>query len=173
MMKTCDSGRRSAIVSALNFLMAAGVTNALAVDVTEKVVLTVSGNVGKLTDGEKRTFTMRQLEQLPQVTFTTSTPWYPKPVTMTGPLLRSVLEAAGAKGSKLTAVALDNYKAEIPFEDAAAQQVIVARLMDGKPMAIRNRGPLFIIYPFDSSKELQTEKYYFRSAWQLSQLVVQ
>jgi hypothetical protein len=92
---------------------------------------------------------------------------------MTGPLLRSVLEAAGAKGSKLTAVALDNYKVEIPFEDAAAQQVIVARLMDGKPMAIRNRGPLFIIYPFDSSKELQTEKYYFRSAWQLSQLVVQ
>jgi hypothetical protein len=172
-MKSVGMIYRSGILLVLSILMASVGQSAMAADATEKVILTVSGNVGKPNDGEKRTFTMQQLEQLPQVTFTTSTPWYPKPVTMTGPLLRTVLEAAGAKGNKLTAVALDNYKVEIPFEDAAAQQVIVARLMDGKPMAIRNRGPLFIIYPFDSSKELQTEKYYFRSAWQLSQLLVQ
>jgi hypothetical protein len=172
MMKTFDKARRSCMVLGM-VLLAAASQGVLAADPPEKIVLTVVGKLSKPSEQDKKTFTMAQLEQLPQVTFTTSTPWYPKPVTMTGPLLRTVLEAAGAHGSKLTAVALDNYKVDIPFDDAAAQQVIVARLMDGKPMAVRNRGPLFIIYPFDSSKELQAEKYYFRSAWQLSQLIVQ
>lgn len=171
-MKTFDKARRSRMVLGMVLLVAAS-QGVLAADPPEKIVLTVVGKLSKPSEQDKKTFTMAQLERLPQVTFTTSTPWYPKPVTMTGPLLRTVLEAAGAHGSKLTAVALDNYKVDIPFDDAAAQQVIVARLMDGKPMAVRNRGPLFIIYPFDSSKELQAEKYYFRSAWQLSQLIVQ
>ena len=45
--------------------------------------------------------------------------------------------------------------------------MIVARLLDGKPMLTREKGPLFIIYPFDSKSELQAKPFYARSAWQL------
>lgn len=136
------------------------------------VVLTIQGSVSKANHGEKAQFDMKMLEKLPQKSFTTQTPWYPKPVTFTGPLLRDVLAAAGAKGSKITAVALNDYKTEIPFDDATRHDVIVARLMNDRPMPIREKGPLFIVFPFDTKAELRTELYYNRSAWQLSTLQI-
>lgn len=137
------------------------------------VVLTVSGKVATPNAGKRATFDMKMLEQLPQHSFTTRTPWYTEPVRFTGPLLRDVLAAAGASGSKIVAVALNDYRTEIPFEDATRYEVIVARLMNDKPMPVREKGPLFIVYPFASKTELQSEVYYNRSAWQLNQLQVQ
>ena len=136
------------------------------------VVLTIQGVISKTNQGEKAQFDMKMLEKLPQKSFTTQTPWYPQPVTFTGPLLRDVLAAAGAKGSKITAVALNDYKTEIPFDDATRHDVIVARLMNDRPMPIREKGPLFIVFPFDTKAELRTELYYNRSAWQLSTLQI-
>lgn len=137
------------------------------------VILTVSGKVTSPNIAQTAAFTMAMLEALPQKTFTTKTPWYPVPIEFTGPLLRDVLAAAGAKGDKLVALALNDYKTEIPMTDSLVHDMILARLMNGKPMAIRDRGPLFIVYPFDTKSELQAERYYNRSAWQLSRLIVQ
>jgi hypothetical protein len=39
-------------------------------------------------------------------------------------------------------------------------------------MAVREKGPLFIIYPFDSAPELKNARYYSRSAWQLKAIEV-
>lgn len=137
------------------------------------VVLTISGNVALANSGQQALFDMKMLERLPQKTFSTQTPWYPKPVSFTGPLLRDVLVAAGAKGNKIVAVALNDYKTEIPFDDVTRHDVIVARLMNDKPMPVREKGPLFIVYPFDTKAELRAEIYYNRAAWQLSALRVQ
>lgn len=137
------------------------------------VVLTISGNVAQANSGQQALFDMKMLEKLPQKSFSTQTPWYPKPVTFTGPLLRDVLAAAGAKGSKIVAVALNDYKTEIPFADVSRHEVIVARLMNDKPMPVREKGPLFIVYPFDTKAELRAEIYYNRAAWQLNALRVQ
>ena len=91
-------------------------------------------------------------------------------MTFTGPLLRDVLAAVDAKGTKITAVALNDYKTEIPFDDATRHDVIVARLMNNRPMPVREKGPLFIVFPFDTKAELRTELYYNRAAWQLNML---
>lgn len=139
---------------------------------TGPVVLTIQGSVGQAPQGGQVQFDMKMLEKLPQKSFTTQTPWYPQPVSFTGPLLRDVLAAAGAKGTKITAVALNDYKTEIPFDDATRHEVIVARLMNDRPMPVREKGPLFIVYPFDTKSELRTELYYNRSAWQLSTLQI-
>ena len=137
-----------------------------------KIVLTISGHVAHANAGDRADFDMAMLEKLPQHSFTTATPWYPQPKTFTGPLLRDVLAAAGAKGTLLRAVALNDYKIDIPAGDAEAFDVIVARLLDGRPMAVRDKGPLFIVYPFDSRSDLRSERYYSRSAWQLRTLEV-
>jgi hypothetical protein len=148
--------------------------SAMALDKPEgRVVLTVSGSVSQANNGSNAVFDMKMLEKLPQKTFSTQTPWYPTPVSFTGPLLRDVLAAAGAKGHKITAVALNDYKTEIPFDDAVKFDAIVARLMNDKTMPIREKGPLFIVYPFDTKAELRNEIYYNRSAWQLSGLQIQ
>lgn len=134
------------------------------------VVLTIEGSITHTNHGGKAQFDMQMLEKLPQHSFTTRTPWYPDAVTFTGPLLRDVIAAVGGKGSKITAVALNDYKTEIPFDDIHRHDAIVARLMNNRPMPVREKGPLFIVYPFDAKAELRSELYYNRSAWQLSVL---
>ena len=134
---------------------------------TGPVVLTVGGRVRMPNDGAQAQFDMTMLEALPQTSFTTRTPWYAQARRFTGPLLRDVLSAAGAQGSLIRLTALNDYRVDMPFEDAQRHDVIVARLLDDKPMAVRDKGPLFVIYPFDSRPELRGAVYFSRSAWQL------
>jgi hypothetical protein len=131
------------------------------------VVLTV-----RTAGGAGRKFDMAALEHMPQRDIVTATPWYDRPHKFTGPLLRDVLAAAGAKGATLKAIALNDYAVEIPLADALKYDVIVARLFDDQPMPRREKGPLFIIYPFDEQAELRKQLYFTRCAWQLKEIEV-
>jgi len=109
-------------------------------------------------------------KKLPQHSFVTKTPWYKKPVQFTGPLLRDVLAAVQVKGRMIHAVALDDYQVSIPFSDATQFDVILAHTMDGETLTPKNKGPLFVVYPYDSKPELQAVRFYERSIWQLKAL---
>lgn len=135
-----------------------------------KVVLSIVGNIQFKNAGDRADFDMDMLKALPQHSFTTTTPWYKDTKKFTGPLLRDVLAAAGAQGTTFKAVALNNFKVEIPVADTRQFPVVLAHSMNDKPMLIRDKGPLFIIYPFDSQAELHSARYYGRSAWQLRSL---
>lgn len=147
---------------------------ALALDAPkERPILTVSGKIGVKNAGDVARFDMKMLEALPQHSFTTRTPWFDKPVKFTGPLLSDVLAAVKASGTTLSAVAINDYKISIPIADASQQPVIVARLLDDKPMPVREKGPLFVVYNFDSKAELRSSVFYERSIWQLKALDIQ
>jgi hypothetical protein len=135
-------------------------------------LLRISGLVTQPNMQQQAVFDMAMLQALPQHSFTTQTPWYAEPVRFTGPLLRDVLAAAGAKGEGITAIALNDYRTEIPFSDALKYDLIVATLMNDQPMPVREKGPLFLVYPFDSKAELQAATFYNRSAWQLRALQI-
>lgn len=136
------------------------------------VVLTISGRVRMPNVGDKAEFDMAMLEKLPQRSFVTGTPWYTQPRKFTGPLLRDVLAAAGAQGTTLRAVALNDYRVDLPFDDVQRFGVVLARLLDDRPMTVRDKGPLFIIYPFDTDPSLRSTVYFSRSAWQLRSIEV-
>ena len=156
----------SALLCALTLSSAA-----LALDAPkERPILVISGKITTKNAGEVARFDMKMIEALPQHSFTTSTPWFDRPVKFTGPLLADVLAAVKASGSNVGAVAINDYRITIPAADAAKFQVIVARLIDDKPIPVREKGPLFVVYPFDSSAELRTSTYYERSIWQLKAL---
>jgi hypothetical protein len=116
---------------------------------------------------------LASLKKLPQKTFTTRTPWFKAPVTFTGPLVRDVLANAQLEGKILNAVALDDYKSKIPFSDVMNFDAILAHSINGAQLTAKNKGPLFIVYPYDSKKELQAVVYYQRSVWQLKALIVE
>jgi len=139
---------------------------------TGPVILTVSGQIGITNSPQGFEFDMAMLAALPQHEFRTRTPWHTGTPQFTGPLLRTVLDTVQAKGHTVRAVALNDYKVDIPASDAKDWDVIVARLVDGQPMRVRDRGPLFIIYPFDSKAELRDPRYTNRSAWQLRRIEV-
>ena len=161
------ASRRSWLRLAGGLLLAAALPARALAPPTGQVVLTVSGRVLMPNDGSSAQFDMAMLEALPQTSFTTRTPWYAQARQFTGPLLRDVLAAAGAKGTLIRLTALNDYRVDMPFADAQRHDVIVARLLDDKPMAVRDKGPLFVIYPFDARPELRGAVYYSRSAWQL------
>jgi hypothetical protein len=140
---------------------------------TGKVVLTISGKVGATNSAKGAQFDMAMLEKLPQTTMTTQTPWEKGPTTFSGPLLRDVLAAAKASGSTIKAVALNDYKTSIPVSDTQQYDMVLASRMNGEPMPVRTKGPLFIVYPYDSRSELQSTTYYERSAWQLKALAIE
>jgi hypothetical protein len=137
-------------------------------------ILTLSGRLGSPNQGAHAVFDMALLSRLPQRDIVARTPWYVGEARrFTGPLLRDVLAAAGAAGAgTLRAVALNDYRVEIPADDAQVIDVIVARLLDGKAMAVREKGPLFIMYPFDSRPDLRTSVYFNRCIWQLRAIEV-
>jgi hypothetical protein len=138
-----------------------------------KVILTISGKVGDKNTANAAVFDLAMLQKLPQQTFSTLTPWDKQPIKFTGPLLRDVLAAAKASGSTIKAVALNDYQTSIPMEDAKKYDVIVAHQMNGESIPVRTKGPLFIVYPFDTKAELRSTVYYERSAWQLKALTVE
>ena len=137
--------RRSLL--SLTALPLLGPTAARALEAPEgAVVLTVSGRVHQPNRGSVAVFDMAMLERLPQTSFVTLTPWYAQARKFTGPLLRDVLAAAGSPGSPgghLRAVALNDYRVNIPADDAQRYDMVLARLLDDKPMLVRDKGPLF------------------------------
>lgn len=138
-----------------------------------KVILTISGKVGEKNTANSAQLDLDMLQKLPQRNFSTMTPWDSKPIKFTGPLLRDVLALVKAKGRTLKAMALNDYQTSIPFDDATQQDVILAHRMNGEPIPVKTKGPLFIVYPYDSKKELQSAVYYERSAWQLKSITVE
>jgi hypothetical protein len=135
-------------------------------------VLTVTGAITETNSPDGAVFDMEMLNALAQRTTVTATPWTEGKVSFAGPLGKAILEAVGANGTILAVTALNDYTAEVPVADMMDHEVIFATTMDGKPMSLRDKGPLFIIYPFDENQELFTEVYFNRSVWQIKSVEV-
>ena len=132
------------------------------------VILTISGTLTQANDKGAASFDLALLQKLPQHSFSTKTPWYSQPRKFSGVLLRDLLAAVGAQGNPVVkAVALNDYRVDIPTEDLVQHGAMLAYLLDDKPMTVREKGPLVIIYPFDDQPELRTAVHYSRAIWQL------
>lgn len=136
-----------------------------------QTLLTLTGTVdGK--PGTQVTFDMAALQKLPQVSFTTTTIWTQGPQTFTGVPLAAVLAAAKMTGKSLQATAANDYATQIPVEDWGNTGPIIAYMRNGKTMSLRDKGPLWIVYPYDSNPAYRTEVIYTRSIWQLDRIDV-
>lgn len=136
------------------------------------VILTLSGDITHPNVGTTAQFDLEMLEALDSRSGKMETPWTTGEITFAGPLFRAVLNAAGARGSKLKVIALNDYSAEMPFEDATRLDTILATRMNGAVMSVRDKGPIFLIYPFDKDRSLYNEKYFSRSVWQIKAIEV-
>ncbi|TSE18409.1 hypothetical protein Talka_02155 [Tepidimonas alkaliphilus] len=175
-MATLAHPRRWSRRSLLGWLAASALLTARASTLpapTGPVVLTIRGRIERRNQGSHAALDLAMLEALPQHHLLTRTPWDSEPVTFSGPRLRDVLDAVGAHGQRLRAVALDDYRVIIPLEDAQRYDVIVATRKNGARMSVRQKGPLFIVYPFDHAPQLRDRRYYERSIWQLKALEVE
>lgn len=148
-------------------------THAAALDQPKgPVILTIAGAVKQPNRDGTAVFDLAMLDALNGRRATMDTPWTQGEVEFSGPLLREVLKAAGAEGSRLIFQALNGYSAEVPMSDALSLDTILATRLDGKVMTVRTKGPSMLVYPFDQDRSLFNEKYFARSVWQIKQIEV-
>ena len=138
-----------------------------------KPILSIEGRIKVVNAGDKAIFDRRMLEDMDMVSITTSTPWFDNPVTFEGVALKDLMTRVDASGDTVVAIALNDYRTTIPLVDFYERGAILAIKRDGKYMPVSDKGPLFIVYPYDSDPALQSQKYYGRSVWQLSRLIVE
>ncbi|GEO83577.1 MULTISPECIES: molybdopterin-dependent oxidoreductase [Alphaproteobacteria] len=136
------------------------------------VILTVVGAVTEPNGDNRAEFDLSMLDRLEGRKALMDTPWTQGKVEFSGPFLRAVLKAAGAKGSRLIIRALNGYSAEVPFSDASDLDSILATRLDGKVMTVRTKGPSMLVYPFDQDPTLYSERYFSRSVWQIKEIEV-
>ncbi|MCZ0964389.1 molybdopterin-dependent oxidoreductase [Paracoccus benzoatiresistens] len=140
---------------------------------TGAVILTVTGNITNSNHGDEAKFDRAMLEALGTTKITTKTPWYEQAVTFEGVSFKALMEYVGGEGTNVNAIALNDYGTSIPMSDIQQTGMILAMKLNGQDMEVRDKGPIFVIYPYDSDPEYQTQTYYARSAWQVTKLIVE
>lgn len=138
-----------------------------------EVILEVYGNITvSNVDGEAH-FDRQMIEAFPTKTIVTTNHVVSTPTPFRGPLLADVLNKLGAEGETIIVTALDDYSAELRRSDIEKYGVILATHESGKRMTIDDRGPFFVVFPFDDYKEIQQDLYYNMSVWQVSSIEVE
>ena len=137
------------------------------------VILTVNGAIETTNGDGTARFGRAMLEAMDPITIETTTIWTDGPQTFTGVPLATLMERVGATGDSLSATAINDYAVEIPSDDWVEDGAIVAYLNNDEPMSVREKGPLWVVYPYDSDPAYQTEVIYSRSIWQLDRITVE
>lgn len=154
------------------FITLAGATAGLAMVSlplrAETILLTVSGAV----EGGMQTYDDAALLALPQIEFETETIWTEGVQRFSGPSLADVLEAAGAGPGDLTLRAINDYTVAMPRAVVEAGAPIVANRIGGEPFSRRDKGPLWIVFPYDADPRFRSESVYAYSVWQLTDITV-
>lgn len=136
------------------------------------VLLEVSGNILVLNDTSSARFDRDMLEALDWVELRTFTSFTEGPQTFAGPTLASVLAAVGAEGVTLHATAINDYSISFPVAHADAHNVILALDRNGMPMRVRDKGPIWVVFPL-SEQEAEKKTFDKQMIWQLIRIRIE
>ena len=136
------------------------------------VILTISGSIEQTNGSGQARFDREMLEASGRASFTTGSEVTSKPQLFEGVPLRAVLDRVGARGKTMKAFALNDYEITIPFDDLRFEPLLAMKA-DGQVLTVRDKGPLWIVYPRDAHEVLHDVKYYARWVWQLNRLHVE
>ncbi|HTR17374.1 MAG TPA: molybdopterin-dependent oxidoreductase [Acetobacteraceae bacterium] len=139
---------------------------------TGATILTISGKIANTNDHGRAVFDRAMLESLGMETVTSKTPWYKEACSFEGISLAKLMRYVGASGDRIIATALNDYSSELPISDFTQYGTILALKRNGEYLPVSDKGPLFIIYPFDSNPFLQQDRFYMRSVWQVYDIQV-
>jgi hypothetical protein len=138
--------------------------------VSSEAILSVSGSHPAAVQVD---LDQAALEQMPHYRITTSTPWTEGVSAYEGVLMRDLMKELGITGSTIKLTALNDYQITIPTADFEQYDVLLAYARDGKAMPVRDKGPLWVIYPLDDHPELNGQETHAKMIWQVRRLDVE
>ena len=136
------------------------------------VILTVDGAITRTNGTGVAEFDRAMLEQLGLIRLRTWTPWNDGEAEFEGVPAQRLMEAVGATGSTVHANALNDYESLIPLTDFERYPVLLATRLGGQPLTVRDKGPIWIVYPWSTHPELDDLPTRRKSVWQLRSLHV-
>lgn len=139
---------------------------------TGPVILTVTGAITRTTDGNRAVFDRAQLSSLGIARVRTSTPWTDGVMEFEGVPVRVVLQALGARGKTLHAVAINDYAINLDAEEFEKVPAILALRMNGTDLRVRDKGPLWLVFPRDDFPAYRSDAHNFKWIWQLKTIDV-
>ena len=153
---------------ALGWIVSAslGVASSLAAEAN--LVLRWHGKDGSVI--AERALDEAAVEALPQVEFTTETPWTSGGQRFSGPSIGTLAALDGVPVAEARVTALNDYEMNVPAEDWERHGAILAVRRNGEFMPVRDKGPYWIMYPISSDRKLDTQFYHGRMVWQVKSI---
>ena len=108
----------------------------------------------------------------PQQSFETATKWTEGVHTFSGPLLQDVLESAGPLAPVYRLHAANDYYVEVSHREIVAFRPVIALRKDGAPFGVREKGPLWLMFDFETVPERQKLRIEALSVWHLKRIEV-
>lgn len=138
-----------------------------------RTALSISLEVRFLKAGTVTNTTILSRDQLSErhlKKITTTTPWTEGLQDFEGVPLKSLIQKS-TENAQVRLSALNDYTVTLPASELNDEYPIVAFRRNGKELSVRERGPFWIIYPFDQPK-FKSEKYFAQSVWQLKDIEI-
>lgn len=133
------------------------------------VLLTVTGNIQETNADGQAQFDRAMLEAFEWHEVTTYSPYVEGAQVYSGPLMADVLKMVQAQGSVIMAAALDDYVAQIAFDDAVNHGAILAMASGNRPLSVRQKGPIRVIFPLTEA-QAEEKRFFVEMVWQLKSL---
>lgn len=141
--------------------------------ISPEIILTINGVHEDSTASQPFVFNLSLLDALPQHQFSTSTIWTEGISEFSGVLLRDIVGLTGFAGNTVTAWAINDYMAEFSVGSLSYNTALIATRHNNAIMHPRDKGPLWIVFPYSDGPDFQTETIYSQSVWQLNRINVE
>ena len=139
---------------------------------TGKILLTVSGDIEVTNSDNGAQFDYEMLSQLGLVNKEIATHWTGPNSIFSGVLTRKLMTLLGARGTWVRAVAANDYSVNIPLTDFTEFETVLAMSQNGERLTLRDKGPLWLLYPNDSRPDDKDSIINRRMVWQLTSLQI-
>ena len=136
------------------------------------VMLTVTGAIDVRNAGDRAVFDRATLSALGLVKIRTTTPWTDGVVEFEGIAVKRLLNAVGARGRSIHAVAINDYAIDLDIREFDEVPAILAMRMNGRDLSVRDKGPLWLVYPRDDYPSVRGQPNNFKWIWQLKTLTI-
>lgn len=122
------------------------------------------------TGGEATTVSFEELTKLPETEFYTSTPWTDGVQKFRGVDFDVLLDTYGITADTVRVSALNDYSVMIPASVLRDDNAILVYLQNDAEMSVRDKGPFWVVFPYDSDVRFQTDTYWSYSVWQVKSI---
>lgn len=134
-------------------------------------VLRVTGRLADRYRAEGARFDLAAFEALGLGELRTRTAWTgPQAQRFSGVSLARLVQAVGAEAPMLRAVALNDYAIRAPLAELLRDDAFLATRQDDEPLRVRDRGPIWMIFPWSQRPELDNATIRERAIWQLRRI---